>query len=345
MGIPPVSQDRDPAMTIRRPYLMFLGNAPDQLAAKTAQGIVHWRPEWCLGQMRLAGCKADLGLPEMTLDQAVAAGVKTVIVGVANRGGVLSDDWVPLLADALGRGLDLASGLHQRLCEVPVVAAAAAQAGRQLVDVRHPTRDFVVGSGARRPGKRLLTVGTDCSIGKMYTALALEKAMRARGFDADFRATGQTGIFIAGSGVSVDAVVADFISGAVEYLSPAAEPGHWDLIEGQGSLFHASYAGVSLGLLHGAQADALVMCHEPTRRHMRGLPHYPLPTLEDCIAANLQAARLTNPAVRCVGIALNTAALEDAAADTLLAETAARLGLPAVDPLRTGVGAIVDQLA
>ena len=331
-------------MTIRRPYLMFLGNAPDQLAAKTAQGIVQWRRDWCVGQMRLPGCKADLGLPDLSLDPAVAAGVATVIVGVANRGGVLGEDWVPLLVDALGRGLDLASGLHQRLSDVPLLAAAAARHGRQLFDVRHPTREFAVGTGARRPGKRLLTVGTDCSIGKMYTALALEKAMRARGLAADFRATGQTGIFIAGSGVSIDAVVADFISGAVEYLAPAAAPDHWDLIEGQGSLFHASYAGVSLGLLHGAQPDALVMCHEPTRRHMRGLPGFPLPSLEDCIAANLQAARLTNPAVRCVGIAINTAALDEAAATRLLSETADRMGLPAVDPLRTGVDAIVDRL-
>src|SRR5262252_5950911 len=331
-------------MTIRRPYLMFLGNAPDQLAAKTAQGIVQWRPEWCVGQMRLAGCKADLGLPEMTLDQAVAAGVKTVIVGVANRGGVLSDDWVPLLADALGRGLDLASGLHQRLSDVPLLAAAAAGAGRQLVDVRHPTRDFAVGTGAKRPGKRLLTVGTDCSIGKMYTALALEKAMRARGFDADFRATGQTGIFIAGSGVSVDAVVADFISGATEVLAPANSPDHWDLIEGQGSLFHASYAGVSLGLLHGSQPAAIVMCHEPTRRHMRGLPGYPLPSLHECIEANLQAARLTSPSVTCAGIAINTSALDASAADSILKQTADSFGLPCVDPVRTGVAAIADRL-
>jgi D-glutamate N-acetyltransferase len=332
-------------MTIRRPYLMFLGNAPDQLAAKTAQGIVQWRPEWCVGQLRLAGCKADLGLPEMTLDQAVAAGVKTVIVGVANRGGVLSDDWVPLLADALGRGLDLASGLHQRLCEVPVLAAAAAGAGRQLVDVRHPTRDFAVGTGAKRPGKRLLTVGTDCSIGKMYTALALEKAMRARGFDADFRATGQTGIFIAGEGVSIDAVVSDFVSGAVERLSPANDPDHWDLIEGQGSLFHPSYAGVTLGLIHGSQPDVLVLCHEPTRRHMRGLPHYGLPDLQACIEANLEAARLTNPAVRCIGASINTVNLPRTEALAYLAKTEKVLGLPAVDPFRTGVGPLIDRLA
>ena len=179
---------------------------------------------------------------------------------------------------------------------------------------------------------------------KMYTSLALEKEMRARGLKADFRATGQTGILIAGDGVSVDAVVADFISGAVEWLAPDNEPGHWDLIEGQGSLFHASFAGVSMGLLHGAQADALVLCHEPTRTHMRGLPHYPLPELEACIEANVVAARLTNPQATCVGVAVNTSALEPEAAARFTKETADRLGMPAVDPVRDGVAPLVDAL-
>jgi uncharacterized NAD-dependent epimerase/dehydratase family protein len=190
-----------------------------------------------------------------------------------------------------------------------------------------------------------LTVGTDCSIGKMFTALALEKEMRARGIKADFRATGQTGIFIAGDGVSIDAVVSDFVSGSVEWLCPANDPDHWDLIEGQGSLFHASYAGVTLGLIHGAQPDALVMCHEPTRQHMRGLPHYPLPDLKLCIERNVEAAQLTNPAVRCVGVSVNTASLDAAAARDYLRRTADQLGLPVVDAVRTGVGGIVDGLA
>jgi uncharacterized NAD-dependent epimerase/dehydratase family protein len=323
---------------------MFLGNAPDQLAAKTAQGIVHWRPERCAGQLRLDGCKANLNLPEMTLEEAVKAGVKTVIVGVANRGGVLSPDWVTLLTQALELGLDLASGLHQRLVDDPQLRETAARLGRQLADVRHPTQDFTVATGVKRPGKRLLAVGTDCSVGKMYTTLALEREMKARGLKADFRATGQTGIFIAGSGVSIDAVVADFISGAVEGLSPANDEDHWDLIEGQGSLFHASYAGVSLGLLHGAQPDALVLCHEPTRTHMRGLPTFPLPDLRLCLDTNLKAAKLTNPAVKCIGIAINTAALDDAAATELLRRTEAEFDLPTVDPVRNGVGVIVDRL-
>jgi len=323
---------------------MFLGNAPDQLAAKTAQGIVHWRRDWCVGQLRLDGCQADLGLPDMDLDAAVKAGVKTVIVGVANRGGILSPDWVALLKRALELGLDLASGLHQRLVDYPELKETAARLGRQLFDVRHPTQQFAVAAGVKRKGKRLLAVGTDCSVGKMYTTLALEKEMQARGLKADFRATGQTGIFIAGSGVSIDAVVADFISGAVEWLSPDNDEDHWDLIEGQGSLFHASYAGVSLGLLHGAQPDALVLCHEPTRTHMRGLPSFALPDLRICLEANLKAAKLTNPGVQCIGIAVNTSGLDEAAAADYLRRTEAEFNLPTVDPVRNGVAAIVDRL-
>lgn len=332
-------------MKIAHPYLLFLADAPDQLAAKTAQGIVHWRPDWCLGQLRLPGCKADLKIPDMTVEQAANSGARTMIVGVANRGGVVGGAWLATLEEALERGMDLASGLHRRLADIPALRDKAAKLGRQLFDVRHPTRDFDVASGKRRSGRRLLTVGTDCSVGKMYTSLALEKEMRSRGMKADFRATGQTGIFIAGSGVSIDAVVADFISGAVEWLSPANDDDHWDLIEGQGSLFHASYAGVSLGLLHGAQADALVMCHEPTRPHMRGLPDYRLPDLASCIAANEAAARLTNPNARVVGISINTSGLDPAAADAFLAKTEREFGLPTVDPFRTGVGAIVERMS
>lgn len=331
-------------MTLRTPYLLFIGDAPDQLAAKTADGIAFWRPEISRGQLRLPGCKADLGIPDMTIEEAAAAGVKTVIVGTTNRGGVLGEGWEGLLVRALELGMDLASGLHHRLTDIPVLRDTAARCGRQIADVRHPTREFAVGNGIKRPGKRLLTVGTDCSIGKMFTALALEKEMRGRGLNADFRATGQTGIFIAGDGISIDAVVSDFVSGAVEWLCPANDPDHWDLIEGQGSLFHASYAGVTLGLIHGAQPDALVMCHEPTRKHMRGLPSYKLPDLNLCIERNVEAAQLTNPAARCVGISVNTGALDAAAARDYLRRTEDEQGLPCVDAVRTGVGPIVDKL-
>jgi uncharacterized NAD-dependent epimerase/dehydratase family protein len=329
---------------LRTPYLLFLGDAHDQLAAKTSAGVAHWRPEWCVGQFRLPGCGADLHLPDLTIEEAASRGAKTVIVGIANRGGVIAEKWLPALLSALDHGMDLASGLHRRLSEVPALKERAARLGRQLNDVRHPTRDFDVASGKKRSGNRLLTVGTDCSLGKMYTALAIEREMRKRGMKADFRATGQTGILIAGSGVSVDAVIADFISGATEWLTPANDDNHWDIVEGQGSLFHPSYAGVSLGLLHGAQPGVLVMCHEPTRTHMRGLPHYPLPSLRDCIDANVAAGRLTNPEVRCAGISINTSALDASTADSLLKQTADAFGLPCVDPVRGGVAEIVDRL-
>ncbi len=331
-------------MQFQTPYLMFLGDAQDALAAKTAAGIAYWRPDWCVGQLRLPGCKVDLNLPDMSLEEAAAEGARTLVVGVANRGGTLSEDWLPVLAEALERGLDLANGLHKRLTDFPALKALAQSRGRQIADIRHPDREFPIADGKPRAGKRLLTVGTDCSIGKMFTALAIERELKRRGQQADFRATGQTGILIAGSGVSVDAVVSDFVAGAVEALCPAADPNHWDLIEGQGSLFHPSYAGVSLGLLHGAQPTALVMCHEPTRRHMRGLPHYPLPPLQDCIDATLDAARLTSPEAAFVGVSINTSALDASAADSILKQTEDATGLTCIDPLRTGVAALVDHL-
>lgn len=330
-------------MQITPPYLMFLGDVPDQLAAKTAQGIVDWRPEWCVGQIRLPGCKADLRLPDMSIADAAAQGVKTLIVGVANAGGVLPDHWTDVIVAALNAGMDVASGLHTRLGSKPAIAETAARTGRSLFDVRHTDQSFATGKGHKRPGLRLLTVGTDCSVGKKYTALALEKDMRARGLDADFRATGQTGVFISGRGVAIDAVVADFISGAVEWISPDAAPTHWDLIEGQGSLYHPSFAGVSLGLLHGAQPDAVVICHEPTRTTMRGVKT-PLPSIAEVIDLTLRCGRLTNPAIRAVGISVNTQALDEAAARTLLADLSTAHGLPATDPIRFGVGAIVDRL-
>ena len=331
-------------MKIKKPYLLFLGDAADQLAAKTAIGIRDWRPDDCVGQLRMEGCNADAGLEDMTIKQAVDAGAKTLVAGVANRGGIISDAWVEVLKQALNADLDLAAGLHNKLADVPALQRTAKRKKRQIFDVRHPSEEYPVANGEKRSGRRLLPVGTDCSCGKMYTALAIEKEMRDRDMKATFRATGQTGILITGEGVSVDAVVADFISGAIETISPANDADHWDIIEGQGSLFHASYAGVSTGLLHGAQPDALVLCHEPTRTHMRGLSHYPLPGLEDCMEANLQVASLTNPDAKFVGVSVDTSRLGEDEAFAFLAQISTRLGLPAVDPVRTGVDVIVDGL-
>ncbi|HAT35496.1 MAG TPA: DUF1611 domain-containing protein [Rhodospirillaceae bacterium] len=331
-------------MKITPPYLMFLGDAVDQLAAKTANGVAFWRPDWCLGQLRLDGCKADIGLPDMGLDEAAEKGAKTLIVGVANQGGYISDVWAETLMKSVDLGFDIASGLHASLASVPGLADAAAAKGCQLSDVRHPTETFDVGRGHKRGGKRLLTVGTDTSVGKMFTTLALEKEMVARGAKCTFRATGQTGIFIAGEGVSVDAVVADFISGATEWLCPENEEDHWDLIEGQGSIHHASYAGVTLGLIHGSQPDILVLCHDPGRPHMRGTPSIPTHSFTDTIEACERAARLTNPDVRTVGVAINTSKVSDAETEKLLAAATEETGLPAVDPVKDGVGPIVDNI-
>ncbi len=331
-------------MELKQPYLLFLGDAADSLAAKVAQGIKTWRPEYCVGQLSLEGCNADVGLEEMTVAQAAKEGAKTLVIGVANRGGVISQAWISVLIEALESGMDIAAGLHNKLVDIPELVECAKKHGRSLFDVRYPTQTYPIGNGKKRTGKRLLTVGTDCSVGKMYTSLAIEKEMKQRGIDADFRATGQTGILITGAGVSADCVVSDFIAGAIETICPENDPQHWDVIEGQGSLFHASFAGVTTGLIHGSQADALVLCHEPTRIHMRGLPEYPLPELKTCMEANLATARLTNPAVQFVGISINTSGMSESDALSYMDKVESELALPVVDPFRQGVARIVDKL-
>lgn len=331
-------------MIIHKPYLLFLGDAHDALAAKTAIGVWQWRPQDCVGQLRLSGCVPSLPLPEVSLEAARERGARTLLIGVANRGGTIADSWIPVLVRALELGFELCNGLHTRLRSVEAIRLAAERSGGRIVEVREPDPNYPIASAKPRSGRRLLAVGTDCSVGKMYTTLALEREMRARGIAADFRATGQTGIMIAGAGVPVDAVVSDFVAGSIETLCPANDPAHWDLIEGQGSLFHPSFSGVSLGLLHGASPEALVMCHEPTRTHLRGLPHWPLPSLEACFELHLQCARVMNPDVRFVGISVNTSALTETAAIDYLRELEQRYLMPASDPVRFGVDSIVDRL-
>ncbi len=330
---------------IETPYLLFLGDAPDNLAAKVAQGIKDWRPENALGQIRLPGCKADVGLQDMTLEEAKAAGVKTLVIGVANRGGVISQAWKDVLITALEMEFDLASGLHNLLRDEGDLVAASQTHGGTLHDVRVPSVGYPIANGVKRSGKRVLAVGTDCSVGKMYTALALDDAMRRQGLKSTFRATGQTGILITGHGVPLDAVVADFMAGSVEYLTPDNEEDHWDIIEGQGSLFHVSYSGVTMALIHGGQPDALILSHEPTRDHMRGLPGYQLPSLEQLRDTALPLAKVANPDCQVVGITINTQHMSEDEALTYLAETEARMGLPAVDPFRQGADRLAEALS
>ncbi len=330
---------------LNTPYLLFLGDAPDPLSAKVAQGVKDWRPENCVGQFRQEGCNADMGLPDMTIQEAVDAGAKTLIVGVANRGGQISEGWSSAFEEALAAGMDIASGLHNLLTDNPKLVELADKHGQKLFDVRIPQVQFPIANGKKRTGKRCLAVGTDCSAGKMYTAMAMEKTMRERNMKATFRATGQTGILITGGGIPLDAVVADFMAGAVEWLTPDNDADHWDLIEGQGSLFHASYSGVTLALVHGGAPDALVLCHEPTRTHMRGLPDYELPSLELLRDTALTLARFVNPNCEVVGISVNTAALNDDEAVALLAQIEERMQLPCVDPFRHGADRLVDALS
>ncbi len=329
---------------IQTPYLLFLGDAPDALAAKVAQGIKDWRPENAVGQFRLPGCGTTVGLKDMTLQDGLDAGAKTLVIGVANRGGVISDAWKKVLVEALEMGYDIASGLHNLLRDEDELQRAAKVHGRTLHDVRIPSVAYPIANGKKRTGKRCLAVGTDCSVGKMYTGLCMDAEMRKRGLKSTFRPTGQTGILITGGGVPLDAVIADFMAGAVEYLTPDNEADHWDHIEGQGSLFHASYSGVTMALVHGGQPDALVLCHEPTRKHMRGLPDYQQPSLEDLRDVALRMAQIVNSDCKVIGISVNTQHLNEEDAEAYLAEVEGRMGLPTTDPFRFGAERLVDAL-
>lgn len=332
------------ALNLPSPYLLFLGNTRERAYAKTAFGLRDWAPDRCIGEWSVGEGGVTTGLPRLSPAKARAAGARALVIGVANEGGVIQPSWLPALVAALDAGLDLISGMHVRLADVPALREAAVRGGRRLIDVRTPPAHIPVGTGAKRSGKRLLTVGTDCALGKKYTALALTRSFAAQGIDTDFRATGQTGIMIAGSGIPMDAIVSDFESGAAEMLSPDAAPDHWDVIEGQGSLFHPGFAAVSLGLLHGSQPDVFVVCHDPTRTGVLGLPDLALPSIEEVMQTTILLGRRTNPAIRCGGVALNTSSLIEAEAAALIARETDRLGMPAADPIRGGPAfdALVD---
>lgn len=333
---PPPSPRAASGLDLPTPYLLFLGDVTEPGFAKTALGLKDWAPALCVGEFALPGARVATGLPFMTPAEGARAGARSLVIGVANSGGVLLPGWIPALVEALEAGLHLVSGMHARLSAVPELREAAERCGRRLIDVRTPPPGIPVGTGRKRSGRRLLTVGTDCALGKKYTALAIARGFAARGVDSTFRATGQTGILIAGGGMPMDAVVADFEAGAAETLSPDAPDGHWDVIEGQGSLMHPAYAAVSLGLLHGSQPDVVVACHDPDRTHMLGLEGFAVPDLPEVIELTLRLGARTNPAIRCAGASLNTSHLDEAQSRRVLAETSERIGLPAADPMRPG---------
>jgi len=325
-----------PKFVLPQPYLLFLGDVVEPGFAKTAFGLRDWAADRCVGEYALPGACVSLGLPSLDPGAAAARGARSMVIGVANAGGQIPPSWFGALLEALEAGLDLVSGMHVRLSSLPGLQSAADRYNRRLIDVRTPPAGIPVASGLKRSGLRLLTVGTDCALGKKYTALAIARGLRARQINATFRATGQTGIMIAGEGMPLDSVVADFIAGAAEALSPEASPDHIDVIEGQGSLFHPSYAGVALGLLHGSQPDRFVVCHEPGRTHVLGHAAFALPSIEQVIEQTIALGRLTNPDIRCVGISLNTSKLDAAEAQRELDSVEKRLSLPVADPIRGG---------
>ena len=323
-------------MKFNAPYLILIGGEKDPTYAKTGYGLVKWRRELVAGQLRFPDCELDLGVPDLSVIDAANQGVGSLVIGTATIGGIIPDDWWTVIIEAVDHGLDIINGLHTKLKDNPKIIDRAKSSGSRLLDIRVPPSNIPVGSGKKRSGQRLLTVATDCACGKKYTALSMNDTMRRAGINSTFRATGQTGIMISGEGIPIDAVTADFISGAAEMLTPDNEPNHWDVIEGQGSLFHPGYSGVSLGLLNGSQPDAFIMCHDATRMVISGWEHYSLPSIKECIDLHIQLGRITNPDIACVGISLNTSGLSMDERDSYLNALRKETSLPCVDPLIDG---------
>lgn len=329
---------------IRKPYLVFTGSETEPTLLKSAIGVAEWARDDCVGQWKLVPEGLDIGLPKMSPHEARSAGAKALLIGVAPFGGKMDENWIGALVEALEADLDIVSGLHTRLADNRQLAKAAKAAGRTIHDIRHPAGPIPLAIGAPRLGNRVLTVGTDCALGKKYTALAITRELSRRGLNADFRATGQTGIMIAGSGIAIDGVVADFIAGAAEALSPAADANHWDVIEGQGAILHPAYAGVTLGLLHGSQPDALVLCHDPERTHLAGFPERAMPDPADVVPIYEHLARTTNPSAKVVAMSLNTSRMSVHEAHACAEQLEARHTLPCFDPLRFGIDVAVDAI-
>ena len=332
------------SIALRAPYLLFIGSETEPIYAKTAAGLAKWRPENCMGQLSLEGGTIDLGLEKHSVASAAKSGAKSLVIGTSAVGGAIPASWMPILIEALKAGIDIVAGVHTKLSDIPALVTAANESGTKLIDVRVPPKNIPVGTGKKRTGKRLLTVGTDCALGKKYTALAIAKRLQERGVNADFRASGQTGIMIAGSGIPIDAVVADFISGAAEMISPDNLPDHWDIIEGQGSLFHPGYSSVTTGLLVGSQPDAFVVCTEALRTHIKGWPDFELPSIPSVIDRTIEIARSVNPEIRCVGISVNTSSLPEHDREAYLENLGTLYALPAMDPLVTGIDEVIDNL-
>jgi D-glutamate N-acetyltransferase len=328
--------------------------AEGQLArqtAKTAIGVIRYAPYPVVAVIDSTRAATDTaaaigvgaGIPVLaTVAEAMHRGARVVLIGTAAPGGRIPDAFRPALDEALRSGLEVWNGLHERVLDDPALKAAAIAGGGRVRELREPPRDLPVGGHrVRRAGTHVvLTVGSDAAVGKMTVALELVRALERSGQRAAFVATGQTGIAIAGQGISVDAVVADFIAGAAERMvCDAADSADWVVVEGQGSLTHPGFSGVTLGLLHGSAPDVLVLCHDASRTEVKGFPGLPLRSLRELVPLYEGAAgwsRAAGSRVPVAAVALNTSALDDGAAAAAVRDAAAATGLPAADPVREG---------
>jgi D-glutamate N-acetyltransferase len=333
----------------RRLLILAEGFSADEHYGKTMRGVLRYRREDVVAILdsRRAGELQD-GVPVVgSVNEALCFGPEAALVGVATQGGRFPPEWRELLKACIRQGLDVENGLHQFIADDPELAELAARLGVRLHDLRRPPDGLDCPSGANLevPGRIVLTVGSDCAIGKMTVSLELDREARGRGLASVFVPTGQTGIAIAGWGISVDAVVADFLAGAAERLvvEGAARGGELLLVEGQGSLVHPAYSGVTLGLLHGSAPHVLVLCHKAGTTEVEGYPGHPLPPLPELIELHERSALPRRPA-RVACIALNTAALEEDAARAEIERVEVETHRRTDDPVRFGPARLLDAV-
>ena len=340
-------------------YLVLAEGRFGPHSSKTASSAVRYLPEQVVAVLDSAHAGRSVqevlgfggAIPVVaTLQEGLATDPSALLIGIAPPGGALPAEWRPLLRGAIEAGLDLVSGLHLLLGDDPELAELAGRQGVRIWDLRRDPGDLPVSTGRARNVDSLvvLTVGTDCNIGKMTAALQLRGALDRRGVSVGFAATGQTGILIEGWGIAVDAVKADFIAGAAERLVlQAAEGNEIVLVEGQGSLVHPGYSGVTLGLLHGSMPDAMILCHQPSRScvysTIDAYEWMPLPSVPEMIRICEEAIRPLKPA-KVVGISLNTWDLDDDDAENAIARIADESGLPTTDPVRFDPAPLADAI-
>jgi uncharacterized NAD-dependent epimerase/dehydratase family protein len=338
------------ASSERRLLILAEGRSADPHYGKTARGVIRYRPQdvvAILDTTRDAGDTQD-GFPvARSVDEAMQHRPTTALVGVATQGGRFPPQWRELLKDAIRAGLDVENGLHEFVSEDAELVGLAQEHAVELRDLRKPPPGLNVPTGANltHGATVVLTVGSDCAIGKMTVSLELDREARRRGIKSEFVPTGQTGIAIAGWGISVDAVVSDFIAGAAERLvvEGAERGGELLLVEGQGSILHPFYSGVTLGLIHGSAPHGFVLCHKADQRFVEDDERFPIPPLRELADLHAQLSLLARPAT-VHAVALNTRDLDDAAARRAIEETEAETGLPTDDPVRYGAGKLVGAL-